>query len=248
MTNLVDILVSSHHTQQPLALTPALEPADLAGAYAVQAGVAKALAADVAGWKVGMHPDGTANAGPLYARLMRTSGATWTLPANGAALVAEVEVAFRLGQDLPPRPGKPYTRDDIAAAVAEVIVGIELVRGRYAPGAPTPFLALVADNVANAGYIVGAARKGLGTLDVCRLRVRYALDGKGMHDAVGGHPQGDPFAPIVANANAGILPLGGLRAGQLVTTGTLVPPFTLTQATLVTAELDGIGSVTLRMA
>jgi 2-keto-4-pentenoate hydratase len=246
MTTLVDILVAGHRTLQQAAPTPELEPVDIAAAYATQVAVAKALGAEVGGWKVGMRPDGTAMAGPLYASLVRSSGATWALPGNGNPLVAEVEVAFRLNRDLPPR-ATPYTRTDIAAAVAEVVVGIELVRGRFGGATPPPFHTLLADNVVNAGYIAGDARKGLGSLDVARLRCRYTLDGKPMHDAVGGHPQDDPYAPIIACANAGNLPLGGLRAGQLITTGTLVPPFKLTAPVVVTAELEGVGGVTLRM-
>ena len=246
MTTLVDILVSGHRSLQQAAPAPELEPRDIAQAYATQAAVATALHATVGGWKVGMRPDGTAMAAPLYASLMRGNGATWTLPGNGNPLVAEVEVAFRLDRDLPPRTA-PYSRADIAAAVAQVVVGIELVRGRFGGTAVPPFHTLLADNVVNAGYIAGDSRQGLGTLDVARLRCRYALDGKPVHDGVGGHPQDDPFAPIVACANAGNLPLGGLRAGQLITTGTLVPPFKLTAPVAIAAELEGVGSVTLRM-
>ena len=246
MTTLVEILVAGHRTLQQAAPMPELEPADIAAAYATQVAVAQALGASISGWKAGMRPDGTAMAAPLYASLMRGNGATWTLPGVGNPLVCEVEVAFRLNRDLPPR-ATAYSRSDIAAAVAEVVVGIELVRGRFGGPSAPPFHTLLADNVVNAGYIVGEARKGLGTLDVTRLRCRYALDGKPVHDAVGGHPQDDPFAPIMACANAGNLPFGGLRAGQLITTGTLVPPFKLTEPVVVTAELEDIGSVTLRM-
>ncbi len=245
MTTLVETLVAGHHAPQQAELDVTLEPADIAAAYAAQVAVAHSLAADIGGWKVGMRPDGTAMAGPLYAHLMRTSGATWMLPPVGNPLIAEVEVAFRLNRDLPARPGTPYTRAEIADSVAEVVVGIELVRGRFA--SPPTFLTLLADNALNAGYIIGASRKGLGALNAARLRCKYALDGEAVHEAVGGHPQDDPFAPIVACANAGNLPFGGIRAGQLVTTGTLVPPFTLAQPALVTAELEGVGSVTLRI-
>jgi 2-keto-4-pentenoate hydratase len=246
MTTLVDILVAGHRTLQQAEPMPELEPADDAAAYAMQVAVAQALGAEVAGWKVGMRPDGTAVAGPLYKGLMRANGATWTLPGVGNPLVCEVEVAFRLERDLPPRAA-PYTRADIQAAVAEVVVGIELVRGRFGGPAGPPARTLLADNMVNAGYVAGDSRKGLGNLDVARLRCRYSLDGKRMHDAVGGHPQDDPFAPIAACANAGNLPLGGLCAGQLITTGTLVPPFRVTEPVSITAELEGVGSVSLRM-
>jgi 2-keto-4-pentenoate hydratase len=245
MTKLVDALVNAHRSAQQVALADVPEPADIAGAYAVQAAVAAALDAHVAGWKVGMRPDGTAMAGPLYAANLRDTPAHWPLPAAGTPLIVEVEVAFRLNRDLPARPGFAYTRHDIAEAVGEIVVGIELVRGRYAITGATPFLALLADNVANTAYIVGGARTGLGAVDVTTLRCRYARDGAPVFDRVGGHPQGDPFAPILACANAGNLPLGGLRAGQLVTTGTLTPPFEVTAATTVIASLDGIGSVSV---
>ncbi len=247
MPTLLDNLVAGHRSPQQFPLSAAPAPADMAAAYATQAAVAAALHADVSGWKMGIAGDGTPMAAPLYAQLTRTSGSTWTLPAAGSPWVIEVEIAFRFDRDLAPRPGNPYTRDEIAAAVREAVVGIELVRGRYAVDGPTPLLYLVADNAANAGYIVGAARNGLGALDVRNLALRYTLDGAPAFAGAAAHPQGDPFAPIVACANAGNLPLGGIRSGQVVTTGTLIKPFPVTKSTVVAAELDGIGSVTVRL-
>ncbi|MBS0320611.1 MAG: hypothetical protein JSR18_08730 [Proteobacteria bacterium] len=248
MTTLVENLVAGHRSPQQFPLAAAPAPADLAAAYATQEAVAHALHADIAGWKVGISGEGVPMAGPLYAQLTRTSGSTWRMPTAGSPWVVEVEIAFRMRHDLAPRPGQPYTRDDIASLVEEAIVGVELVRGRYVVDGPTPLLYLVADNAANAGYIVGAARKGLGTLDVRKLAVRYTLDGDTAFAGAAVHPQGDPFAPIVACANAGNLPLGGIRAGQVVTTGTLIKPFPVTAPTVIAAELEGIGSVTVRVA
>ena len=69
-----------------------------------------------------------------------------------------------------------------------------------------------------------------------------------MHDAVGGHPQGDPYAPLVAWANAQCDRLGGLRAGQIVTTGTLTPPRPVDRPCRVRATIEGVGDVALALS
>ena len=48
---------------------------------------------------------------------------------------------------------------------------------------------------------------------------------------------------MLASLDEGALPLGGYRAGQVVTTGTLVPPLSIDRPQVVRATLDGIGTV-----
>jgi 2-keto-4-pentenoate hydratase len=81
---------------------------DIVAAYATQSHVAETLGADVGGWKVGIRPDGTPMAAPIYADAMKTSGATWLVPQAGRELVVEVELALRLEDDLP--SGRVLTR------------------------------------------------------------------------------------------------------------------------------------------
>ncbi len=238
---LVARLAAAHRSGVRIPYVEAQAPADLAAAYAAQARLGESLGAKVGGWKVGIRPDGTPMAAPIYADLVKESGATWTLPASGP-LVVEVELAFRLDDDLPPRP-EPWMRDEIVDAVGEVLVGIELIHWRFEGCEPPPFLPFLADNLGNAGYVVGEATRDFRALDLARRRCRVSIDADLAHDAIGGHPQDDPWVPLLACLDQGLMGLGGFRAGQFITTGSLIAPLRPVRRTVVRAELAGIGSV-----
>jgi 2-keto-4-pentenoate hydratase len=219
----------------------ALTPTDAAAAMRVQADVARRLGAQVGGWKVGFSPDGVPFAGPLYQAGIVPSPATRPLAAGDHAIV-EVELAFRLARDLPSRE---TSRDGIVAAIDSALVGIELIRGRLGEPPAVPFLAFLADNAGNDGYVTGGATRDFRNLDLTRLRCRLSVGGELVHDKVGGHPQGDPIEPIRAWLARGDDTLGGLRAGQVVTTGSFTTPIRAEHAARFEASMDGIGEVRL---
>ena len=218
-------------------------PADFAEAMAIQA-ASVALAGEAAGgWKVGFAADGAPMGGIMFASKMVASGAAWPMPSGGAVLI-EVEIAVRLGRDLPHRPGNPYSRAEVEAAVSHVVAGIELLRSRMAEQPPPAFAAWLADRLGNLGYVTGAEIAFDPAMDLSALQCRMWVDGALAHDKLGGHPQNDPLAPLVAYANHG----GGFRAGQVVTTGSLIVPLRCEKPCLIEAEIAGIGKVALRLA
>jgi 2-keto-4-pentenoate hydratase len=222
----------------------ALAPRDAAAAMRVQRDVASRLGIRVGGWKAGFSPDGVPFAGPLDAGTIVPSPGTRNL-APGDHVIVEVELAFRLARDLPSRE---TSRDDVLAAIGEAIVGIELIRGRLGEPPDVPFLAFLADNAGNDGYVVGASTRDFRPLDLPRLRCRLCVDGVAVHDKLGGHPQGDPIEPIrayLAHANDA---LGGLRAGHVITTGSLTTPIRAAKPGRFEASIEGIGEVRLDVA
>lgn len=239
---LVDAIVEARRTGIAAHASAQLEPADSRSAYATQHAVARTLRARVGGWKVGMLTDGTPTVAPMFVDDMRASGATWALPADGA-LVIEVEVALRLRADLPARPGMPYSREDVMAATSAALVGVELLQSRFAGDAFPPLPLHLADNLGNAGYISGGATPEFASRDLAQLRCRYTIDGVERHDATGGHPQSDPWLPLLASLNQGVVGLGGFRAGQVITTGSLIRPAEIRSPAKLVATLDGIGTV-----
>jgi 2-keto-4-pentenoate hydratase len=229
------------HRNGPRRFEAALVPADAAAAMRVQHDVARRLGAQIGGWKVGFGPDGVPFAGPLYETGIVVSPATRPLAAGDHVLV-EVELAFRLARDLPSRE---TSRDEIVAAIDSAIVGIELIRGRLGEPPAVPFLAFLADNAGNAGYVTGGSTRDFRSLDLTRLRCRLSVDGRMVHDKVGGHPQGDPIEPIRAWLARADDALGGLRAGHVVTTGSFTTPFRAEAAARFEASMAGIGEVRL---
>lgn len=220
-------------------LDAALVPADAAAAMAVQAEVTRALGDAIGGWKVGIGGDGLPFAAPLYASAMRAAPSTIPI---GSHVLIEMEIAVRLRRDLPPRD---YSRDEILDAVDEAMAGIEVLRGRLGEPPGIPFLAFLADNGANLAYVTGGTTRAVRALDLTALPCRLAIDGVVAHEQVGGHPQGDPIEPIRAYLARANDHLGGLRAGHVVTTGSLNKPVRLAVPARVDVQIAGLGGVRL---
>jgi 2-keto-4-pentenoate hydratase len=106
-----------------------------------------------------------------------------------------------------------------------------------------PFLALLADNISNRAFAHGHDVKSFRKLDLARLSCRLMLDGGVVHEGVGGHAMGDPMIPVVDYANNPCDLIGGLKAGQIVTTGTLSGCPFVEGACGIVAEVEGLGEV-----
>ena len=238
----VDDLVAAHRGAA-IGATISGPPADYAAAMRIQHDVARTLQATIAGWKLGFSPDGVPVAAPLFASLVQASPGRATQRARG--VIIEIELAFRLARDLPP---KAYTRDEVLAAVDEALIGIELVAGRFGEPPAVPYAAFLADNVGNAGYVTGASTRGFRALDLTMLPVRFSIGGAALEEKRGGHPQDDPVEPLRAYASQPIDMLGGLRKGQIVTTGSITKPLRVESAARIAASLEGVGSVELVIA
>ena len=106
-----------------IAWADADAPTSIAEASAVQAQVTRLLAAPVRGWKTSLPPGQPAVAAPILAHRFVASGASLAIP-PGQPLSLEVELCVRLGRDVPPRPGKPYSTAEIFDCVDALHVGI----------------------------------------------------------------------------------------------------------------------------
>jgi 2-keto-4-pentenoate hydratase len=192
-------------------------PPDLDAVMETQAALAKLHSDSVKGWKMGLR-EGAAILAPMYPIYP-----TLELPFS-AGLGLEPEICVVLGADLPPVAGG-YTRAEIVAAISAIHIGIEPITGRLAEGNKAPFPLFLADGLANEGYVLGARvpealeaaiRAGVTQLDMPITFSGSAVEAK---TYAGVHPFGDPLAPLVAYANAQTDKLGGLKAGQIITTG-----------------------------
>jgi 2-keto-4-pentenoate hydratase len=240
--DLAALLIDARRTGTPFDLLPEIVPASIEEAYAVSAQVAAGLGEMVAGWKVGQLPDGRAMAAPMLAAGLRASGARWTLNPR-MPLIPEVEIAVRLARDIPPRPGKPYCRDEIRDSLSEVLIGLELIARRFTPNAETPQAALLADDLGNCGFVAGPCLRARHSLDLAAIEACLRI-GDEWH-AGRPHPMGDPLIPLITWACEQCDRLGGLRAGQIVTLGSLTPTVVMHAPAAVEGEIAGLGTVTV---
>ena len=215
-SDLTAFLIDARRSGTPFALRPEIEPASIAEAYAVSARVAAGLGEVVVGWKVGHLPDGRAMAAPMFASGLRASGARWTLNPQ-MPLIPEVEAAVRLACDIPPRPGKAYSRDEILDSLSEALIGLELIARRFTPNAEASQAALLADNLGNCGFVAGPCLRAVHSLDFAALAARFRIGDEWREGRP--HPKGDPLIPLIAWACEQCDLLGGLRAGQIITLG-----------------------------
>jgi 2-keto-4-pentenoate hydratase len=236
-----------------LAELPAgLRPADRIGAYAVQARLAARSAAAPYGWKIAATSlAGQAHigaSGPMAGRILVERVLAPDVPvslAGNQMRVAEPEIAFRIGRDLPPRP-EAYTVEAVMAAVAEACPAIELPDSRLDGFVTAGEASLIADNACAHLFVLGAAApSGWRDLDLAALPTAIAAPGRPAHHGRGGNALGDPRLALAWLVNE-LSGLGEtLRAGQVVTTGTTTVPLPLAPGDRVTAEFGPLGAVTV---
>ena len=187
-------------------------PSSVAEAHAIQDRVAALIGQQVGGFKVGGAP-GEPTRGLIFAPMIRPSPAQMS-EAEVPHLGVEGEIAFRFTRDLPVAD-RPYTRGQVAQSVA-VSAAIEIVSGRYRDPRGRPGLEQLADCTINGGLVFGEEIADWSHLDLPNLRITMLVNGEQVFQKRGGHPTGDPLAAAVTLAN--MLP-DGVKAGQIVTTG-----------------------------
>lgn len=159
----------------------------------------------------------------------------------------ECELAVRLGRDLPPGP---CTQAQAAAAVDQLVAGIEIVENRYDDiailGTPT----LIADQVYHAAAVVGfPGSVDWHDLDFDTLAGRMTVNGHAVGEGRArdllGHPL-NSLAWLAASPVAAAF--GGLKAGQVVMLGSVTPPIWLAGPSTVTVEFAPLPAVMVRLA
>lgn len=245
--SLARLLLEARESGQRIAVLPAeLVPATAAAAYEVQALVAARLV-PIAGWKVGAaSPTAEPNCAPLFASLVAPSPARF--PARRFPLGGiEGELAFRLGQALPPR-ADAYGEEEAWAAVATLHPAIELVDSRYADFPGIDKRALLADNQANGAFCYGAGLAPWRHVDFLRQPARLEIDGKEVASAVGGNAAGHPKRLLAWLANHCAERRLGLAAGAIITTGTHTGLIVAVPGATATVRFPGIGEASLTLA
>jgi 2-keto-4-pentenoate hydratase len=230
------------------ALDPSDSIADVEQAYRVQTELA-ALAQDgVRGWKVTAlnAPDqkkfssSRPVAGALLGKYVHI-GATSLALSDMILPLLECEVAFTLAVDLPAR-ATPYQLTDIEAAVEDIVAVIEIADSRVPSGSPD--LLKLADCMGNGALVTGGRRCGREPIDLANIDIVLKHDGKELERGHSSRIMGNPLLALLALANAQPLPAGGLRKGQIITTGSCTPPVELIRGEYV-ADFQSLGVVQL---
>jgi 2-keto-4-pentenoate hydratase len=244
-----NLLLNARRTGVPVEDLPAgLRPATLGEAYFVQDVMAEAYE-EIGGWKVGA---ASAEATPAFAPMPKAwiaaSGATLTeLPGSKKWRYRglEAEVAFLLGEDLPPRD-TPYTREEIVAVIASCHPAIEVLEsGLIDPEQAAP-LSKQADLQMHGGFVYGPAFADWRAIDFATETVKLTVDGAVRVERTGSNTSGDLMRLLPYLANMGATRTGGLKRGDWITTGSWTGNEQAVSGSSVIARFGSLGTVALR--
>jgi len=229
-----------------------LRPTARAEAYEVQGCIEVHTGQPLYGWKIAatsaagqkhIGVDGPL-AGRLLAERVIADGGDCVL-GNNLMKVAELEFAFRMGRDLPPRP-EPYTQDEVLAAVATLHPAIEIPDSRYEHFATVGLAQLVADNACAHRFILGpAASDDWRGLDLAAHRGKAFKNGALAGEGIGSNVLGGPVIALTWLANELSRHGMTLRAGQVVTTGTCLAPLPIAAGEHIEGDLGSLGRVSV---
>ena len=131
----------------------------------------------------------------------------------------ECEVAFRLARDLPARDAA-YSGEEVAAAVATMHPAIEVVNAHFESWLEADLFSVLADNGTDGPLVLGPGVADWQAIDRPAIPVTLTVDGAVRARGTGAKALGDPLAALTWCANALLARGAGLRAGEVVNTGT----------------------------
>ena len=183
----------------------------------VQARVQAAMG-PIAAWKIA--PSSTVespNFSVILAQDTLSSPARFTRNRFRKAVI-ECELAFRIGRDL---TNPPYTREQVADAIASLVPLFEIADTRLADSKATSMPWRLADFVSNGAVVVGPDFKDWRSVNMQQQPVSLSFNGQIVGEKCGSSNP-DLVALVQLLANQAGRHCGGIRAGHVVTTGSIV--------------------------
>ena len=209
---------------------------------------------NLAGYKVGATAKGMQEAlnvsGPVYGHILSgnvlQSGGFFACNLDSRPGI-ECEIAFRIGDDLPPLAA-PYTRDHVAGVIDAAIPAIEIVENRYGDFRHCSLALLTADDFFHKACVLGDPVPDWREIDLPQTVGRTSINGEWVETGRGSDVLGHPLEAVVWLANKLAERGTGLKAGQIVMTGSMTPVHWIdgvaSQTSIEITELDK-SSVTL---
>jgi 2-keto-4-pentenoate hydratase len=238
-------------SRQQSGLDPRLVPTDRDAAYRVARLVEEQLGWTVGGWKIAgwgeeMQRQLRTDA-PIYGRVfepMIRPAPVSTEIARLCSPIPEVEYQARLGADLPPR-ATLYTVEEVTEAVASLHPGIELAECRFVHDAAFPPLpAVLADGAGGSAIVYGPAIEDWKKRDIAGQEAVLLCNGTARRRGTAAAAIEHPMLPLAWLANELSRTGIGLRAGQMISTGTLTGMLRPKAGETYVADFGPFGQVT----
>jgi 2-keto-4-pentenoate hydratase len=247
---LCEQLLDARSRQVPLRTAEWPRPS-IEDAYAIQDRCARAAGWFPTGrpcaWKVGAPSrDATPTAAPLPDAGLLESGAaipTTRLPRAGI----EAELAVTLARDVPDAASIADGRPALEALIDRICVSIEIVDSRFAEAMSAPPACRLADLQLHSALVTGASVP-FAPRDWAAQRCAVTLNGRPFADVRGSHPCGDPLWSLRWLLSHAAARCGGLRRGDLVTTGAWTGIVPVRPGDEVAVRFEGVGEALVRFA
>ena len=201
-------------------------PLTMEDGYKIQDAFMNSWSSPLAGWKVGATAPKVQEVygvdqpfyGPFYEPDVYASPAH-PGAANYGHHCVECEFAFRFARDLPPRD-ENFTREEILDAVDVLIPAFELISPRFDTLLQDNVALAAADCGLNGGLVLGEPYEGWRQLDLASHPVVLTVDDEKIAEGTGANVLRHPYNVLDWLANT--LPQRGLglKAGEIVSTGT----------------------------
>jgi len=250
MARAADILWQARLAGKRLEILPEdCRPRSLDEGYAIQDLMAARCGQKTAGWKIaatseaGQRHIGVSEplAGRLFADFILPDGARRDAGPMHMRVV-EAEFAFRFGRDLPPR-GSPYDVEEVMAGAVGLHLAIELPDARFERFAEIGPPSIAADDAFAAWYILGPQIANWRRLDLPAQPVRATRNGRPAGEGSGANALGDPRLALAWLVNERAKRGDGVKAGEVVITGTCLKPVEIEPGDHVIIEFPGLGEM-----
>jgi 2-keto-4-pentenoate hydratase len=157
----------------------------------------------------------------------------------------ECELAVRLGEDIPCTEA-PFHRPRIAQAIDAVMAAIEVVDDRYVDYPGLDAYTLIADDFFGAGCVLGEERRDWRRIDLGNVSGQMEINGRTVGEGRGRDILGDPLEALQWLANSMARRDRSLRAGDLVSLGSLVATQWVADGDVVVVDCPELGRVSAR--
>jgi 2-keto-4-pentenoate hydratase len=241
-------LLQARRDRAPL---PAPALADATAAYAVQAGVARAL-----GWFGDAPPRHWKSGGPARDAVSTHAplppAGIWTSPADAGAWPftlrgIEAEVALRLREPVDARRAAALDLERARTLVDAMCVSIEVVDSRWSEGLQAPPLAKLADLQSHGALVLGDWVPFDGVRDWSAQDCRVRIGAQAVRAFRGTHSMADPAFVLPAWLRHATRDGAVVAAGSVVTTGTWCGILPAQAGDTVEVVFDGIGEARIRL-
>ncbi|MGH6945463.1 MAG: 2-keto-4-pentenoate hydratase [Geminicoccaceae bacterium] len=251
-------IFDAHRTRRPFArLSGELLPSSMDEAYAVQDEVHELFMAagwgELAGHKIALTSKAVQElcgvdepaGGAIFASTVHRSPATIRL-ADFMHLGLEFELGVRLGADLP-ASGAPHTRASVAACVAACMPAFELIEDRGADYADLDAMSILTDKCWCGGVVLGSDVTDWQALDLTSTPVELIWNGDVIDRGLTGAAMGHPFESLAWLANLLAARGRGMKAGEIVITGSALKTRFPEAGDEVTYRIRDLGETSVRI-